>query len=209
MNLQTSELRCKHTRPVGRRPRGRAPIRRIGSGLAAGTLFLAGLGAVITAPAQANTLTFNNYTTTNGLGSNIVNGVFVDGSTIYAATNGGLSISTDGGANFTNRTTANGLGSNVVIWVYAVGSTVYAATGVNLGTGGGISVSTNGGNTFTTYTTADGLGDNQANGVYAVGSTVYAATASNTSAVGGLSISTNLSDAPPLHQPHDCTRTGR
>ena len=39
----------------------------------------------------------------SGLGDTRVNGVYADGSTIYAATNGGLSISTDGGATFTNR----------------------------------------------------------------------------------------------------------
>ncbi len=55
---------------------------------------------------------FTNYTTTDGLGSNGVNGVFAVGSTVYAATSGGLSISTDGGATFTNRTTTEGLGSN-------------------------------------------------------------------------------------------------
>ena len=39
--------------------------------------------------------------------------------TVYAATNRGLSISTDGGATFTNRTPADGLGSNIVEGVYA------------------------------------------------------------------------------------------
>ena len=49
------------------------------------------------------------------------------GSTVYAATLGvlgalgGLSISTDSGANFTNKTTADGLGSNIVLGVYVVG----------------------------------------------------------------------------------------
>jgi hypothetical protein len=99
------------------------------------------------------------------------------GSTVYAATFGGLSISTNNGATFTNYTTTNGLGDNSLFGVYAVGSTVYAATL------GGLSISTNNGATFTNYTTADGLGDNFVLGVYAVGSTVYAATN------GGLSIS--------------------
>ena len=44
-------------------------------------------------PAQANGLTFTNSTTANGLGNNSVNGVYASGSTIYAATAGGLSIS--------------------------------------------------------------------------------------------------------------------
>jgi hypothetical protein len=71
----------------------------------------------------------------NGLGDDIVHGVFAVGSTVYAATSGGLSISTNGGDTFTNRTTANGLGSDVVRGIFAVGSTVYAATS------GGLSIS--------------------------------------------------------------------
>jgi hypothetical protein len=108
-----------------------------------------------------------------------VRGVYAVGSTIYAATIGGLSISTNGGTSFTNYTTTNGLGSNDVRGVYAVGSTIYAATA------GGLSISTNGGTSFTNYTTANsGLGTNALYGVYAVGSTIYAATNGD-----GLSIS--------------------
>ena len=43
--------------------------------------------------ALANGLSFTNTTTANGLGDNTVNGVYASGSTIYAATDGGLSIS--------------------------------------------------------------------------------------------------------------------
>ena len=99
-------------------------------------------------------LTFTSRTTADGLGEGYVFGVFVDGSTVYAGTAGGLSISTDGGATFTTRTEADGLGSVGVKAVVAVGSTVYA------GTYGGLSISTDGGATFTKRTTADGLGDN-------------------------------------------------
>ena len=113
---------------------------------------------------------FTNKTTTNGLGNNIVNGVYASGSTVYAATAGGLSISTDGGTTFTNKTTGNGLGSNSVYGVYASGSMVYAATQ------GGLSISTDGGTSFTNTTTGNGLGSNSVYGVYASGSTVYAAT---------------------------------
>ena len=60
-------------------------------------------------------------------------GVYVVGSTVYAATAGGLSISTDGGANFTNKTTADGLGDNVVHGVFVDGTYVYAATDGGLG----------------------------------------------------------------------------
>jgi len=99
--------------------------------------------------------------------------------TVYAATEGGLGISTDGGTSFTNRTTADGLGSNNVRGVFVVGSNVYAATN------SGLSVSTDGGTTFTNRTTADGLGGNFVRVVFVVGSNVYAASS------GGLSISTD------------------
>ncbi|WP_018621515.1 FG-GAP-like repeat-containing protein [Spirosoma luteum] len=123
--------------------------------------------------------TYTNRTTANGLGNNNVRGVYVVGSTVYAATDGGLAISTNGGSTFINRNTANGLGSNNVWRVFAVGSTVYAATN------GGLAISTDGGNTFINRNTANGLGSNNVQGVFADGSTVYAAT------LGGLSISTN------------------
>ena len=73
-------------------------------------------------------LTFTNYTTSNGLGDNYVNGVYESGGTIYAATRGGLSTSTNGGVSWTNSTTATGLGSNFVYGVYESGGTIYAAT---------------------------------------------------------------------------------
>lgn len=93
----------------------------------------------------------------------------VDG-TVYAATKGGLSISTDGGQTFVNRFIADGLGSKFVFWVYAPGNTVYAATD------NGLSISLDGGQTFDNKTTNHGLGSSFVTGVYAVGSTVYAAT---------------------------------
>jgi hypothetical protein len=131
---------------------------------------------------SASALTFTNRTTTNGLGSDVVYGVYAVGSTVYAATGGGLSISTDGGATFTNRTTANGLGGNFVSAVYALGGTVYAATY------GGVSISTDGGASFTNRTS--GLGSIDVRGVFAVDDTVYAATLPDV-AVGGVSISTD------------------
>jgi len=117
-----------------------------------------------------NTYTNVVATVSSGLGDNIVYGVYASGSTIYAATFGGLSISTDGGASFTNKTTTNGLGNNTVKGVYASGSMVYAATS------GGLSISTDGGASFTNKTTTNGLGSNTVKGVYASGSMVYAAT---------------------------------
>jgi outer membrane protein OmpA-like peptidoglycan-associated protein len=112
---------------------------------------------------------------------NTVNGVYAVGSTVYAATSNGLSISIDGGATFITKTTANGLGSNNVLDVFAVGTTVYAATD------GGLSISTDGGTSFTNDTTENCLGSDLVYGVYAVVSTVYAATYG-----GGLSISNGV-----------------
>ena len=89
---------------------------------------LSGIGLAPAASAATQDITFTNATTSNGLGTSSVNGVYAVGSTIYAATYGGLSISTDGGATFTNYTTDNGLGDNYLLGVYEQGGTIYAAT---------------------------------------------------------------------------------
>ena len=145
------------------------------------------VGTVLVGPAPTASaqVTFVNRTTANGLGSNqVFGGLFVDGSKVYAATTGGLGISTDGGATFVNRSTADGLGSNLLQGVFVDGSTIYVGTG-GLPPAAGLSISTDGGATFTNRTTANGLGSNNVRSVFVVGSTVYAATA------GGLSISTD------------------
>jgi len=169
-------------------------------------LALAGVGLAPVASAADSGLQYINRTTANGLGSNWVKAVFVDGSKVYAATvpegyssptGGGLSISANGGATFTNKTTANGLGSNDVRGVFAVGNTIYAATypvGYP-GTGGGLSISTDGGTTWTTKTSPD-LGSNFVTSVYVVAgtpNTIYVGTRLNDYAAhdGGLSISTD------------------
>ena len=90
-------------------------------------LLMAMLAFVICSTA-AQAQVFTNKTTANGLGSDYVYAVYASGSSVYAATGGGLSISTDGGVTFNNKTTSNGLGSNTVGGVYASGSSVYAAT---------------------------------------------------------------------------------
>jgi len=84
-------------------------------------------------------------------------GVYAVGSTVYAATNGGVSISTDGGNTFTNST--NGLGGtsginsgSSVNVVYADGGKIYAATQ------NGLAISSNGGTSFTNITTANSVG---------------------------------------------------
>jgi hypothetical protein len=85
------------------------------------------LGA--TPAALADGLSFTNYTISNGLGNNLVYGVYASGSNIYAATNGGgLSISTNNGTSWSDYTTANGLANNTVYAVYASGGKVYAGT---------------------------------------------------------------------------------
>ncbi len=142
------------------------------------------LTVLVTGPANAadSGLQYVNRTTTNGLGSNYVKAVYVVGSNVYAATDAGLSISTDGGSSFTNYTTTlNGLGSNNVSGVFVVGSTIYAATkdttyGLGTPTKGGLSISNNGGTTFTNRTIDDGLGSNDVNSVFVDGSTIYVGT---------------------------------
>ena len=84
-------------------------------------------------------VTFKNFSRDNTgattIGNPQVNGVAVSGTTIYAATTGGLSVSTTGGTSWTNYTTTNGLGNNYVLGVAVSGTTIYAATG------GGLSIS--------------------------------------------------------------------
>jgi hypothetical protein len=120
-----------------------------------------------------------NRTTADGLGNNNLKGVFASGSNVYAATWGGLSISTDGGVSFINKTTSDGLGSNIVKAAFASGQNIYAATE------SGLSISTDDGLSFINKTTSDGLGNDFIRGVFASGTNIYAATA------GGLSISTD------------------
>ena len=145
---------------------------------------LALLAACVTVPVVAEPLRFVTYGTASGLGNNNTYGVFVSGSTVYVATGGGLSISTNVGTSFTNKTTSNGLGSNTVRGVFAVGSTVYAATSGNAPVGG-VSKSTNSGTSFTNSGTSSGLSRSGPFGIFAVGSNVYAAT------LAGLGVSTN------------------
>ena len=70
---------------------------------------------------------------------------------IIAATDAGISISTDGGLSWRNSA-ANGLGYGINCIVVS-NSIIYAATEA------GLSVSTDRGESWTTYTKANGLGD--------------------------------------------------
>ncbi|MDX2071462.1 MAG: GEVED domain-containing protein [Haliscomenobacter sp.] len=122
------------------------------------------------------------YTTAQGLGSNSVNDLFIDGNgTVYAATTMGISILYPGQTNFvtTNLVThpMSGLLSNNINSVY-----VDAKGVIYLGTNDGVSVSTDGGTTFTTIT--DGLGNSAVGDIFVdeANSIIYAAT------TGGLSM---------------------
>ena len=135
---------------------------------------------------------FDNRTTADGLGHNIQLGVYVDGDRVYAATNDGLSISTEGGkaGSFTNYTTANGLGNNKSRGAFIDGSVLYVPTQ------GGLSISTSLDNSdvsagrFTTRTVANStLGNNYTRRAVVVDSSLYVGTN------GGLSISTNGGDS--------------
>ena len=135
-------------------------------------------GAASAAP--RSTLTFTNRTTAQGLGNNRVNGIYVVDDSVYAATDGGLSISSNGGATFVNRVMNNGMFSVSANDVTVVDDTVYVATS------GGLFVSGDGGATFVPRTAvSNGLANDSVYGVSAVDDTVYAAT------TGGLSISGN------------------
>jgi len=80
--------------------------------------------AMVVCSTAAHAQIFAQKTPANGLGSVTVHGVFASGTTVYAATNNGLSISTNGGDSFINRTTTHGLGRNEVYGVFASGTTV-------------------------------------------------------------------------------------
>jgi hypothetical protein len=115
---------------------------------------------------------------------NGADGVYASGSSLYVASNNGVSVSTDGGANWTNYSNGYQVDS-----VYASGSNVYAGTYY-----GGLLISNDNGQTYTTRNGANSnLGDNdpqfQGDRVRAVyvdqAGTIYAGTGN------GLSISTD------------------
>ncbi|MEB3316800.1 MAG: hypothetical protein VKO39_01465, partial [Cyanobacteriota bacterium] len=92
------------------------------------------------------------------MGNNQTLGASASSGNIYVATEGELSLSTNGGLSFINQTSANtsgGLGSNPVRGEYATGSSVYAAT--NNVTSGVVSISTNSGSTFAKKNVANKL----------------------------------------------------
>ena len=130
---------------------------------------------------------FKNYTTSDGLGNNIVRSISAssDGNIIYAGTDGGFSVGTKSGNtyNFTNYTTNDGLVNNTVFSLYASsdGNTIY------LGTIKGISIATKSGNTYTFANYTAGLGNTFINAIYPInnGDTIYIGTNG-----GGVSVGT-------------------
>jgi hypothetical protein len=85
---------------------------------------------------------WTTLTTAQGLPSNTVNRVLVEGQSIYAGTPAGLAMSTDGGASWTTKTVSDGLPSLNVKGVVRSGTTLVASTAA------GLSLSSDGGNTW-------------------------------------------------------------
>jgi len=107
--------------------------------------FLASIFLLFSCYSKANN---ELYTKTNGLGSSTVYGVVVDkDGTIYAATQEGLSISTNGGKDFTTKTTDDGLGHNWINKVYVANKNDHTILACTLS---GLSFSIDKGKTFKT-----------------------------------------------------------
>jgi hypothetical protein len=98
-----------------------------------------------------NETSFTTLTTDSGLADDYCNNIKEHDGILYVATNGGLSISTDGGASFINKTSSDGLGSDDCSHVFVNDNAIYASTG------SGLSISTDGGESFETKTTSNGL----------------------------------------------------
>ena len=126
-------------------------------------------------------LTFSNATTDNGLGSNTINAVYATGCSIYAATENGLGISTDGGVVWSNydQSTSSGLASSNILGVFVSDGVIYAATYA------GVCISTNGGALWSCTGPDQGLPGYETRGICRSGGVLYAATES------GLGISTD------------------
>ena len=137
------------------------------------------IGSLSVGTKKGSSYTFQNYDTSDGLGSNIINSVYPssDGSKLYVGTSSGFSLGIkqkDGSYKFT--TSKVGEISNIVSSVYVLnnGNKVITATG------GGVSVGTKktGSNKYKFKDYLAGLGSNIVNSVAASsdGNTIYAAT---------------------------------
>jgi hypothetical protein len=119
-----------------------------------------------------------NFTNSPAPANDDINGLFVAGSTIYAAVSSpnGLVISSDGGSSWTTyNTTSSGVVGNSGTSVVVDGSTIY------YGTTSGLSVSQDGGSSWTNYT---GFVDNRVRSVSVIDGVMYVGTRA-----GGLSVS--------------------
>ncbi|MCF6808484.1 hypothetical protein L3V79_08800, partial [Thiotrichales bacterium 19S9-12] len=121
---------------------------------------------------------WSTITTTNGLASNVVQSVFVDGDNIYTGTTNGLSIYN--GEFWSTITTTNALASNYVQSVFVDGDNIYT------GTTNGLSISKNQGSSWTTVNSdTDGFAtNNNITSIYVHDHKVYVGTYG-----GGLSVS--------------------
>ncbi|MBN1684452.1 MAG: exo-alpha-sialidase [Gammaproteobacteria bacterium] len=130
-----------------------------------------------------NGASWTNYTTTNGLGSNLISDVFVDSeNNIFAATvGGGLNKSDNGGTTWTkyNPATSKALGEEKVLSVFELGNKILAGTDKD-----GLFVSNDGGQTFTERTN---LPANIIADVHIKNGEILAATFNSGTGVGSLS----------------------
>ncbi|WP_269434442.1 Ig-like domain-containing protein [Thiohalorhabdus denitrificans] len=137
-------------------------------------VYLATLGDGVAVSADKG-YTFTHLTEADGLVSNNVRDILVDGSTLYAATSQGLSISTDGGTTFVTRTTEDGLADNDVKALALGNGRLYAGSSGYYFDEGGLSISDNGGESFTsrTVSTHPGLVSNHIRDIKVNGTDVY------------------------------------
>ncbi|WP_119345023.1 WD40/YVTN/BNR-like repeat-containing protein [Facilibium subflavum] len=105
-----------------------------------------------------------------GVANNFVREVFVADNTIYAATSGGLSISTDGGESWIYKTTVNNLGNNATKAVFVADNIIY------VGTDHGLSISKDNGLSWQTKTSANDFTNAPVEDVYILDSIIYTAT---------------------------------
>lgn len=122
---------------------------------------------------------WTNFNSSDGLVSDVVLSIYVEGSNIYVGTDSGLSFSTNNGLSWTTKTTSDGIASNTIRGIYAEGNNIYLATS------GGVSISHNGGSSWDNYGLANGLASLIIHNLTKSGNTLYAAT------VGGLALSKN------------------
>lgn len=157
---------------VGGSNRSVSSVYADGTVVCAGTVSIGGNTAVGLMVSFDSGATFVVRDTSNGLPSLQVNSVWVEGNTIYAATDSGLAISTNGGSSFVNRTFGTTSRATDVFVDKSTGK-IYVTTRSSSVSAGSLHVSSDGG---TTFTNVFGNQLNPCNAVYAVGSIIYLAT---------------------------------